>query len=135
VRKVTDPLNNLLSRGFRTESGCLVLPGRATYSTVKVFGRTVKAHRFVYESAFGHTDEYVLHHCDNPPCFELSHLYAGTQSRNMLDMYERGRREPTDFSFVDRRGAMNPNWKGGISLDASAYAAARRANKTKVETV
>lgn len=33
----------------------------------------------------------ILHTCDNPPCREVSHLYEGTQFRNMQDMHDRDR--------------------------------------------
>lgn len=33
----------------------------------------------------------VLHKCDNRPCVRPNHLYEGTQSQNMKDMFERGR--------------------------------------------
>lgn len=33
----------------------------------------------------------ALHHCDNPPCIQSEHLYEGTQSQNMHDMYARDR--------------------------------------------
>lgn len=34
---------------------------------------------------------YILHHCDNPPCCNPKHLYAGTPLNNMRDRDERGR--------------------------------------------
>lgn len=34
---------------------------------------------------------FILHHCDNPPCFNPAHLYPGTDADNKKDMYERGR--------------------------------------------
>lgn len=37
-------------------------------------------------------DKYVLHSCDNPPCYNARHLYPGTQQQNMQDMINRGRR-------------------------------------------
>jgi len=34
---------------------------------------------------------HVLHHCDNPSCFEISHLYLGTNVNNVFDRVMRGR--------------------------------------------
>ena len=33
----------------------------------------------------------VNHHCDNPVCFNPSHLYVGDQKQNMKDRFDRGR--------------------------------------------
>jgi len=33
----------------------------------------------------------VNHHCDNPPCWNIEHLYLGTQKQNIADMWTRGR--------------------------------------------
>lgn len=33
----------------------------------------------------------VLHHCDNPPCWNPEHIYVGTYSENTRDAVRRGR--------------------------------------------
>lgn len=33
----------------------------------------------------------VLHYCDNPPCYEIEHLWSGTQSDNIRDRIAKGR--------------------------------------------
>jgi hypothetical protein len=33
----------------------------------------------------------VLHHCDNPLCFNTEHLFLGTQRDNVVDMMQKGR--------------------------------------------
>jgi hypothetical protein len=33
----------------------------------------------------------VAHRCDNPPCYELTHLFLATHAENMADMKAKGR--------------------------------------------
>ena len=66
------------------------------YGQVKDRHRTRKAHQVVLEMVLGRPlrtrdGEWGLHHCDNPPCCNPSHLYAGTARENRRDMLERGR--------------------------------------------
>lgn len=50
------------------------------------------AHRYAWFLEHGRWPEpECLHHCDNPPCCEITHLYEGTQQDNMRDMVERRR--------------------------------------------
>lgn len=61
--------------------------------------RSMPAHRFSWELANGPVPSglFVLHRCDNPPCCNPEHLFAGTHRDNMADMNAKGRRS-------DRRG-------------------------------
>lgn len=52
-----------------------------------------------------HPKLYVLHHCDNPQCLRLEHLFQGTQSDNMKDMNAKGR-NPNAYRFPS--GAAHP---------------------------
>lgn len=50
-------------------------------------------HRHAYELTHGSIPEGldVLHHCDNPPCFNPRHLFAGTNQANRDDQKAKGR--------------------------------------------
>lgn len=66
-------------------------------------GRCVLTHRFSFELHHGPLDgRWALHRCDNPPCVNPDHLYAGTVTENVRDMLARGR-------HVTPRGEASPN--------------------------
>lgn len=56
--------------------------------------RTYRATRWILGRERGRPltkDEWALHHCDNPPCVNLAHLYVGDATQNAADRERRGR--------------------------------------------
>lgn len=63
------------------------------YGRLDYEGRPQSAHRIAYLLANGELrpDMAVCHACDNPPCCNPAHLWAGTQGDNARDMFAKGR--------------------------------------------
>ena len=61
-----------------------------------VGGKQLGAHRVSYQLANNDlTDaDYVLHSCDNPSCVNPKHLRKGTQSENIKEACDKGRKTP-----------------------------------------
>ncbi len=64
------------------------------YGTFKVGKRVRRPHRMVLEAKLGCTldpEVFACHTCDNPPCLNPDHLWAGTAQDNMRDCARKGR--------------------------------------------
>ena len=94
--------------------------GQLTYQ-----GKLWKANRLAFFLTHGRLPEpMALHHCDNPPCCNPSHLYEGDGSQNMRDMYARGRgNRPTGDAHYMARDKPLPEQAAEI---AAAYRAGGR---------
>lgn len=71
-----------------TDSGCWEWTAArqpSGYGVLRVLGKTVRAHRYVYESTFGPIEEGLEldHLCRNPPCVNPDHLEPVTHEENM----------------------------------------------------
>jgi hypothetical protein len=67
------------------------------------------AHRIAYRLRYGSIPDgmYVCHHCDNPPCVNSDHLFAGTAKQNMQDCKAKGRLVVDALVNRDRFGEAN----------------------------
>ncbi len=78
----------------------------AKYGKMLHRGRQVSAHIISYEIANGPIGRglFVCHSCDNPPCCNPKHLWAGTQQENNRDMWSKKRARPNG---LNARGSRN----------------------------
>lgn len=70
-------------------------PGRK-YGRYSWEGKAIAVHRLVWTLVHGEIPPNMLvcHKCDNPPCFNPSHLFLGTWKDNAWDMFQKGRNSP-----------------------------------------
>ena len=83
-------------RTKQVHSGCIEWQGSLDghgYGQIRCNSLSEKAHRYSYRYFKGKIPKgyCVCHKCDNPKCVNHEHLFIGTHSDNMRDMYEKGR--------------------------------------------
>ena len=83
----------------KLDNGCWIwtgsTAGKMGYGNVwcPYEGRMIRAHRASYAAEYGLIPNGLLccHKCDNPKCVNPSHIFLGTQSDNIKDMYAKRR--------------------------------------------
>ena len=89
--------------------GCWIWSGATNqggYGRLKAGKVRVLAHRVAFKIKNGEIPpgKFVLHRCDNPPCCNPAHLFAGTDLDNVTDMHAKGRaRKATGDASGSRR--------------------------------
>lgn len=76
---------------YFTMSECIEWQGAKDangYGRLTIQRRQLYAHRWTWEQAYGPVPQglCVCHHCDNPGCINLDHLWLGTKEDNWNDM-------------------------------------------------
>lgn len=83
----------------------------------------ILTHRYSYQLHKGEIPKgiFICHSCDNPPCVNPKHLWAGTHTENMQDAKKKGRIATGDrhgtrtHPETIRYGKDNPN--GRLSIE------------------
>lgn len=75
-------------------------------------GRSKVAHRMAYLAWVGPLEDgqYACHRCDNPPCMNPAHIFAGTHKENMEDCANKDRNvhgEKTPWSKLTENDVRN----------------------------
>ena len=91
--------------------------GKEGYGHFKYKGRQTQAHRMAWILTNGPIPDnfHVLHHCDNPPCCNPAHLFLGTQTDNMRDMFEKNR-QPRQYGEYNPRAKLTTQQVKTIKL-------------------
>jgi hypothetical protein len=100
----------MVQKGYAcwTWTGCIDQRGYGQIARGGKYGGHVKTHRLAYEIQNGLIAPglHVLHRCDNPSCVRGDHLFLGTHTDNMRDMWSKGRGR---CEGAGRRGQANAN--------------------------
>ena len=92
-----DVIDRFNSKWEEDENGCWIwtagLYQKTGYGQFKALGIGRRAHRFAWEIEHGPIRDglFICHHCDQPSCVRISHLFIGTPADNSADMVRKGR--------------------------------------------
>lgn len=113
-----------LTTGCWEWTACRNSKGYGRTARTPEFGRECLVHRLSWLLHRGAipAGTLVLHHCDNPSCFNPDHLFLGTNADNVADKVKKGR-------GARLSGANNPRAKLS-ELDVAAIRADSRPIKT-----
>lgn len=86
----------IMSRVVVDDSGCWVFTGARVatgYGKVQYNNKGYLAHRFMLQRSLGKPlgDLHACHKCDNPPCCNPDHLFAGDDKANFQDCAAKNR--------------------------------------------
>ncbi len=122
--------------------GCWMWRGAKTsygYGKMRDHYKHVGTHRVSYMLNIGPIPigMHVLHKCDNPACVNPSHLFLGTQSDNMKDMFKKKRNRNQycynkDFCNGRERGVealIDSSWVQFRSIEKASKATGVNASK------
>jgi hypothetical protein len=92
--KPNNTIESLMKRVAMQSNGCWEWTGRVNhkgYGKVSWQGKDKRVHRVMFEHFHGPVPDglQVCHHCDNPPCCNPDHLFAGTAMDNEWDKIEK----------------------------------------------
>lgn len=90
------PKEKLLAKRNITGNGCWEWLGyrdTSGYGWIGINYRIESTHRIAYKIWAGEIPKglYVLHKCDNPPCFNPEHLFLGSNRDNRVDAVKKNR--------------------------------------------
>ena len=117
---------------------CAEWPGRRGkngYGVLKQAGQYDQSHRVAYRLAHGPIPEglFVCHTCDNPPCCNPRHLWAGTPKQNARDSIAKGRRHHAGITDAQKHAIRDGLAAGMKSCDLARQLGISDASVSRVK--